>query len=180
MLRRLLIALLLIAASAQAMAQVNNEKYRDLFLVGDFGEVCTMCEVVVLCVADETIPANESIPASGSFTLYYLQTRTFWSQITTIWEWFIANFNSESLAQGHDRPVWIYTINAGNWSGPTVADAWIALEPPLLTFGESSVDRNNQAWINSHDATPLGFCQRLPLWDALDSIALHSGTGNPP
>jgi hypothetical protein len=35
----------------QAEAQVKIDRYRDYFLVGQFGEVCTMCEVIVLCEA---------------------------------------------------------------------------------------------------------------------------------
>ncbi|TDJ42288.1 MAG: hypothetical protein E2O50_06610, partial [Gammaproteobacteria bacterium] len=97
------------------------------------------------------------IPADGDFTLYHLRTRTFWSQITTIWEWFIANFDSESLAQGHDRPVWIYTIADNTWSGPKVIEAWVALEPPLLTFADTAVDRSNQAWLSAADGDSRDF-----------------------
>ena len=77
-----------------ALAQVNNPAYADYFLVGRFGEICTMCEAVVMCEAGENDTPHDAIPAEGSFKLYYLQTRTFWSQIATIWEWFVANFNS--------------------------------------------------------------------------------------
>jgi len=128
----------------------------------------------------DTVPAYELIPAAGNFTLYHLQTRTFWSQIATIREWFISNFNSESRAQGHDRPVWIYTIADNIWSGPKVIDAWVALEPPLLTFAETAVDRSNQAWLSAADGTPIGYCQRLPLWNSLETIAQTSGTEKQP
>jgi len=120
------------------------------------------------------------IPADGDFTLYHLRTRTFWSQITTIWEWFIANFDSESLAQGHDRPVWIYTIADNTWSGPKVIEAWVALEPPLLTFADTAVDRSNQAWLSAADGTPIGYCQRLPWWNSLETIAQTSDTEKQP
>ena len=176
----LLCATLLIAFSSPVIGQVNSEKYRDLFLVGDFGEVCTMCEIIVLCENAGEVPTHESLPAEGDFTLYHLQTRTFWSQISTIWEWFIANFSSESLAQGHDRPVWIYTSANKTWSGPEIVDAWIALEPPLLTFGNKTIDRRDQAWLNADDATPVGYCQRLPLWESLEIISLKSAAGKIP
>jgi hypothetical protein len=179
-LSNLLYATLLIALAHPAFGQVNNEKYQDLFLVGEFGEVCTMCEVIILCENTDTVPAYELIPAAGDFTLYHLQTRTFWSQIATLWEWFISNFNSESLAQGHDRPVWIYTVANSTWSGPETVDAWIALEPPLLTFGHKAIERSNQAWLDTDDATPVGYCQRLPLWKSLETIEQKSGAGDHP
>jgi len=171
---------LLIILFTPAHGQVNNEKYRDYFLVGEFGEVCTMCEIIVLCEKTATVPTYDSIPADGEFTLYHLQTRTFWSQITTIWDWFIANFSAASLAQGHERPVWIYTSSTDAWSGPEIANARIALEPPLLTFGDKRIDRINQAWLAADDASPLGYCQRLPLWESLEIIEQKNDRGGPP
>jgi len=160
-----------------AQSQVNSEKYQGMFLVGEFGEVCTMCEVIVLCETGDDAPAYEAIPAQGNFTVYHLQTRTFWSQMSTIWEWFIANFSSESLAQGHERPVSIYVINNGLWSAPEPIDAHIALEPPLLTFGDRQIDRTDRAWVVAAGHETIGYCQRLPLWDGLDVIAANSPEG---
>jgi len=180
MTRRILCALLLVICISPAFSQVNSEKYRGLFLVGEFGEICTMCEVTILCETGNQVPTFNSIPSAGSFTLYHLQTRTFWSQIATIWEWFIANFNSESLAPGHSRPVKVYAVESGTWSGHTTIEAQIALEPPVLTLGEHLVDRTNQAWMTAGDAIPLGYCQRMPLWDSLDIIEQNNGGGIQP
>src|SRR5210317_1358986 len=100
----LLLPLTLWFWSATLLAQVNMDAYRDYFLVGQFGEVCTMCEVTVLCEAGSELPADDAVPTGGDFTLYHLQTRTFWSQISTIWEWFISNFRQDELAaRGHTR-----------------------------------------------------------------------------
>lgn len=173
--RSLLCTMLFFAVTMPATAQVNSEKYRSLFLVGEFGEVCTMCEVIVICGEGDHTPEYDSIPADDSFTIYHLQTRTFWSQVSTIWEWFIANFSSESLVQGHTRPVWIYEIVGGRWTGPDVIEAHIALEPPLLSFGDRKIDRTNQAWLK--DGETVGYCRRLPLWESLDVIANETGGG---
>lgn len=153
-----------------ARAQVNSEKYQGMLLVGEFGEICTMCEAVLWCSADENQPVITEIPANGSFTVYHLQTRTFWSQVATIWEWFAANFDTESLAQGHERPVDIYAVKEGEWAAPVRLTAHIALEPPLLAFGDHLIDRADNSWIAASDKHRVGSCQRLPLWDALDVI----------
>ena len=65
---------LLLAALSLAVpvrAQVNIDAYRDYFLVGRFGEVCTMCEVVVLCEEGDAKPSDDAVPAAGDFTLYH-------------------------------------------------------------------------------------------------------------
>lgn len=156
-----------------AGAQVNNEAYRDYFLVGQFGEVCTMCEVVVLCERGLAVPVYERIPDSGDFTLYYIQTRTFWSQIATIWEWFVRNFSSNALAeQGHTRPVWIYEVGDGKWSGPEIIDGRFILDPGVIELDGFSIDRVDRAWLQ--EGQPTGFCQRLPLWESIEVFEAHA------
>ena len=177
--RPLLIAILISALALPATAQVNNEKYRGFLLVGEFGELCTMCEAIVLCEASNQLRTHTKIPAQSSFTLYHLQTRTFWSQITTIWEWFIANFDSESLAQGHARPVLVYQVNPNRWSGPTKTEVQLALEPPLISFSNLSIDRRDGRWIRDVDGETAGYCQRMPLWKSLDTIAANTAAETP-
>ena len=141
---------LLLAALSLAVpvpAQVNIDAYRDYFLVGRFGEVCTMCEVVVLCEEGDAKPSDDAVPAAGDFTLYHLQTRTFWSQVSTIREWFIANFSEEDLAaRGHTRPVHVYEVAAGKWSARKVVEARLVLNPPVIELGAHNIDRVSRAW----------------------------------
>jgi hypothetical protein len=161
-----------------AAAQVNEKAYANYFLVGQFGEVCTMCEVMVLCQAGAAKPQYPSVPDSGSFTLYHVQKRTFLSQVSTIWEWFIANFNSRKLAAGHRRPVIIHEIADGRWSAPTNGELQISLEPPRLAMSDGrEIDRTDRRWRQSAPPAEIGYCQRLPLWDAIDEIARHSTGG---
>lgn len=170
MIRRLLAALLLVQA-APALAQVNEKAYADYFLVGQFGEVCTMCEVMVLCEDGETAPTHSGIPEAGSFTLYHIHTRTFWSQVSTIWEWFIANFNSRSLAAGHSRPVTTYRVADGTWARLAGGDLHISLEPPLIVMPDGhEIDRRDRRWRQASPNADRGYCQRLPLWDAIGFI----------
>lgn len=161
-----------------AAAQVNRPEYADYFLVGRFGEICTMCEAIVLCQAGDTQPAYASIPAGGTYALYHVQTRTFWSQIATIWEWFIANFDSRSLAAGHSRPIDVYSVADGDWSGPRTLAAQVSLEPPSIVVGEYAIDRVERRWLLGPDARPVGYCQRLPLWQSLEIIDRRAG-GDP-
>lgn len=175
----LLCGLLLLVHTAQA--QVNMDAYRDYFLVGQFGEVCTMCEVIIIC---EDMPASEeriSIPDSGSFTLYHLQTRTFWSQIATIWEWFITNFRPDSLAaRGHTRPAIVYKVDNNAWLTQKEIEARLILDPGIVELGDTNIDRVNRQWLTSAGDAKLGYCRRLPLWESLDTIALHAGEAEQP
>ena len=158
---------LLLAALSLAVpvrAQVNIDAYRDYFLVGRFGEVCTMCEVVVLCEEGDAKPRDDTLPAAGDFTLYHLQTRTFWSQISTIREWFIANFTKEDLAaRGHARPVHVYEVAAGKWSARKVVEARLVLNPPVIELGDHNIHRVSRAWQRAETGEAKGYCARMPL-----------------
>ena len=160
-------------------AQVTVDAYRDYFLYGRFGEVCTMCEVIVLCDAGEDFPPGDAVPSGGDFTLYHLQTRTFWSQMSTIWEWFYSNFAQEDLAaRGHTRPVHVYRVSQGTWSAREIVEARLVLDPGVLEFGDHDIDRVTRAWRRADTNAQVGYCTRLPLWGALESIEANApGTG---
>jgi len=175
-----LVAAALLAAGT-AQAQVNDPRFRDYFLVGEFGEVCTMCEVAVLCQAGDAPPPADTVPAAGDFTLYMLHTRTFWSQVSTIWDWFISNFSSTPLVGGHDRPVTEYNVANGAWAAPTEHSMHISLEPALLAMDDGKeVDRVNRRWQRTGTGEALGYCARLPLWDTLEVIEARAPRGAQP
>ena len=136
-----------------------------------------MCEAVVLCAPGES-PAPAAIPDNGSFTLYHLETRTFWSQVATIREWFIANFTTDALATGgHARPVRIITVTAGAWRNPETTEARLTLEPGVIEIADRSIDRVDRRWL--HEGEPVGYCRRLPLWSSLAAIENHAGATEP-
>jgi len=171
---------LILALPLPASGQINDPAYADYFLVGRFGEMCTMCEAIVICAANDSITQHESIPDNGSFTLYHLQTRTFWSQIATIWEWFITNFDRDSLAAaGHTRPVKVYTITEGIWSEAQVLQAQVSLDPAAIVIEDQTIDRVERLWLHGATRQPAGFCHRLPLWESLDIIAGHQRDATP-
>ena len=157
--------------SPKPLAQPDNTPYLDLLLFSQFGEFCTMCEAVLLCQKGETIPAYEQIPAEGSFTVFHLETRTFWSQVMTIWEWFIDNFKDKPIS-GHNRPVNIVSVNDGQWGVLQTYSLHIDIDPPLLTIENQVINRRSQAWLRN--GADIGYCQRLPLWESLDIIAANA------
>jgi len=172
----LIIAVLM---TSSAFAQVNIEAYRDYFLVGQFGEVCTMCEVVVVCERGSDFPAEDSLSDTGDYLIYHLQTRTFWSQISTIWEWFISNFTADALAaRGHTRPVHVYTVVGGIWSAKEIIEGRLVLDPGVLEFGDYTIDRVTRAWQEEDTGARVGYCSRLPLWDTLETIAARTPQGD--
>ena len=157
-------------------AQVNDPAYRDYFLVGEFGEICTMCEVAVLCEAGDAQPAHDTVPESGDFTLYHIQTRTFWSQVSTIWEWFLSNFSPGSV-DGHTRPVHVHRVENGSFAPMTVVEARVTLEAPYIDMGSERIERVDRQW-QSADGQGIGYCQQLPLWETLDEITARSPGGS--
>jgi hypothetical protein len=176
---RWLIVAAVLTMAAPVRAQVNIDAYSDYFLVGRFGEVCTMCEVVVLCQAGESPPREDAVPPDGDFSLYHLQTRTFWSQMSTIWEWFISNFTAEDLAaRGHTRPVHVYRVAEGQWLSKEIVEARLVLDPGILEFGDRNIDRISRAWSRADTGAEVGYCSRLPLWDALESIEANAPEGD--
>jgi len=162
--------LVLISFSLEA-----ESKDGELLLYSQFGEFCTMCEAVLLCGKNYNTD-SDSIPNDGNYTLYHLKTRTFWSQISTIWEFFIKNFEGYEV-KGHTRPVRIFEIMNNVWQQKGVYEAEILLDPNLIKVDSIEIDRNNNSWLNK-DGNSLGYCQRLPLWDSLDVIDSKTSVGN--
>lgn len=91
-------ALLLVVLEGTAHAQQEPAEPPGYLLVGDFGEICTMCEAMLVCQAGAEPPAGGTLPDGGSFTLYHVHTRSFWSQVYTIWEVFASQFSDRPRA----------------------------------------------------------------------------------
>ena len=164
-----------ILTNTQSSAQINNEAHKEYFLIGRFGEVCTMCEVVVLCEAGTQEPTHAGVPDRGNFTLYHLNTRTFWSQISTIWEYFISNLTTASLEKrGHGRPADVYTIIDGVWGTQETIEARLILDPAVIELDNTKINRVNREWLSATSDQSLGYCQSLPLWGALETISQNT------
>ena len=161
-----LIFTILILLSLEVRSQ-NSVIQEELLLYSQFGEFCTMCEAVLLCEEGEEKSYN-FIPNTGNFTLYHLRTRTFLSQISTIWEFFIKNFDGYEI-KGHKRPVNIITIDSNQWSKPMTSDAEISIDPGLIYIEDRMINRVNNEWMNNANES-IGFCYRLPLWASIEKI----------
>jgi hypothetical protein len=178
---RAALAVLALLAAGPAAAQVNEARFRDYFLVGQFGEVCTMCEVAVLCTAGTVPPGSDVVPTGGDFTLYLVHTRTFWSQVSTIWEYFVSNFTSATLVDGHERPVTVYEVAGGTWLVPQQRTLRLSLEPARIAIDDGrEIDRVGRRWQRSADGESLGYCSRLPLWDTIAVVDAKAPTGEQP
>ena len=161
-----LIFTILILLSLEVSSQ-NSVIQEELLLYSQFGEFCTMCEAVLLCEESEEKSYN-FIPNTGNFTLYHLRTRTFLSQISTIWEFFIKNFDGYEI-KGHKRPVNIITIDSNQWSKSMTSDAEISIDPGLIYIEDRMINRVNNEWMNNANES-IGFCYRLPLWASIEKI----------
>ena len=139
----------------------------ELLLYSQFGEFCTMCEATLVC-AEGKNEIDEKFLERESYLLIHLETRTFWSQIATIWEFFIRNFDRYQI-KGHSRPVNLYSSENGEWFDIEITTAEISLDPNLIKIKQFLIDRETQDWIN-HKELNIGSCKRLPLWETLAYI----------
>ncbi len=168
-----IVALVITISLLYSTAEVEAGDESSLLLYSQFGEFCTMCEAVLLCENTNTKDVHKALPQSGQFTLYHLKPRTFWSQISTIWEFFIKNFNDDAV-KGHRRPVSIIKVDENNWSHPRVGAAQISIDPNTIYIEEKMIDRENNQWIELDTHNHIGYCYRLPLWESLEIIAKHN------
>jgi len=169
----LIFFIVVLGTQAQEMKSKNNE----LLLYSQFGEFCTMCEATLVCTEGENNIDNTFLDRE-SYLLIHLQTRTFWSQISTIWEFFIRNFDGYQI-KGHSRPVKIYSSDKGEWLGIDITTAQISVDPNLIQIKQFLIDRETQDWINYKEEI-IGSCERLPLWETLSYIdqKLQESEGN--
>ncbi len=158
-----LLFFLLFFSNIQSDDRGANE---ELLLYSQFGEFCTMCEAIILCNKDKS-EINHLYLDQDSYLLFHIETRTFWSQLSTIWEFFIRNFDGYEI-KGHSRPAKLYSSQNGKWTSESIT-AEISIDPNLIKLGEIVINRETENW-SKVDKSEIGFCERLPLWETLSYI----------
>jgi len=164
-------------AAGMAGTSVHAAEEDYLLLMNRFGELCTMCEAVVLCadgdVSAVTVP-DLGAPATGPFTIYHFQTKTFWGQVATIWT-YLKRWVEPIVRE--ERPVRIYTVGTGGVAAPGRSleerMASLSIEPPLLDVGARRINRETSAWEDAQ-GQPVGTCARLPIKEGLGFVKAHS------
>ena len=159
----LIFFIMILDAQAQEIKSENSE----LLLYSQFGEFCTMCEAILVCT-DEKNEINDAFLDRESYLLIHLETRTFWSQISTIWEFFIRNFEGYQI-KGHSRPAMLYSSKMGNWFDIEATSAEVSIDPNLIKIKQFMIDRETQDWIDRKEKR-IGTCARIPLWETLTYI----------
>ena len=142
---------------------VQPQEY--MLLNSRFGELCSMCEAMVLCT--EHGPDGSPQPPA---TLLHFQTKTFWGQVRTIWEYLI---RWVAPVSGNTRPVYLYVEQADS-SGRLASDAHVlsadfSLDPPLIRLDDRQIERWSGQWLDAGGEV-VGQCRRLPLRETLEVI----------
>ncbi len=64
----------------------------------------------------------------------------------------------------------VYEVVNGKWPQPRTVQAQVSLEPPVIALRGHEIDRTNRRWHRGPELEPVGYCQRLPLWESIDII----------
>ncbi len=63
----------------------------------------------------------------------------------------------------------IISVKETDWSAPALGQVRISVDPDLIFLNDTKINRLNNQWMNNDNKT-LGFCQRLPLWESIETI----------
>ncbi|MDG2244020.1 MAG: hypothetical protein P8L66_11060 [Rhodospirillaceae bacterium] len=135
-------------------------------LMSQFGELCTMCEAYVRCSAEQ--PAASNPPR---FTLFYFETKTFWGQIATIWDYFAKWFDPVTSEK---RPATVFkfiTTGPPNITAPVTA--YLSVADATIDIDGTRIDRNTLAWMADGGDT-IGSCRRLGIPESMAMIEANS------
>lgn len=135
-------------------------------LMSQFGELCTMCEAYVQCSAEQ--PTTSNAPA---FTLYYFETKTFWGQIATIWDYFAKWFDPVTSEK---RPATVFKftpIEQPNVTTPVTA--YLSVADATIDIDGTRINRNTLAWF-ANDGATIGSCSRLGIPESMAMIENNS------
>lgn len=132
-------------------------------LMSQFGELCTMCEAYLRCT-----PGPDAADTGRAETLYFFETKTFWGQIATIWDYFAMWFDPVTSEK---RPATIYRV-----ATPDSADAVVPTETYLsvidakIEIDGTWINRESGEWFTAEDSK-IGMCSRKGIGESMAAIA---------
>ena len=134
-------------------------------LMSQFGEICTMCVAYLQCRPKQT---DET--AGENFALYYFETKSFWGQIATIWDYFAVWFDPVT---SETRPATIYRFSSdanGNVRIPT--NAYLSVADAKIEIDNTWIDRDTSEWY-SDSGENIGSCRRLGIPESIHMVSIN-------
>lgn len=132
-------------------------------LMSQFGELCTMCEAYLRCIPDSSGATSER-----QETLYYFQTKTFWGQVATIWDYFARWFDPVT---SEERPATIYRVSTPSSEDAVVPTlTYLSVADAKVEIDGTWVDRNSGEWFTADDSK-IGMCSRKGIGESMAAIA---------
>jgi len=150
-----------VAAQSAEDLQVTPDWGDYPLLMSQFGELCTMCVAYLYCVPEE------SGTPDARYALYHFQTKDFWGQIATIWDYFAIWFDPVT---SESRPAVIYdamALNQAQTSAETIA--YLDEAENRVEIGGTWIDRQTAAWFDETDQR-IGTCIRPGIPEAMEFI----------
>lgn len=132
-------------------------------LMSQFGELCTMCEAYLRCT-----PTPEGRQSGREETLYFFETKTFWGQIATIWDYFAMWFDPVTSEK---RPATIYRVTSPEDDDSVVqTETYLSVVDAKIEIDGTWVNRDSGAWFAADD-TAIGMCSRKGIGESMAAIA---------
>lgn len=160
----LLFSVLTPSSTAQAPDNLATPDWGDYpLLMSQFGELCTMCEAYLKCIPNPT-----AADAGRNETLYFFQTKTFWGQIATIWDYFAMWFDPVTSEK---RPATIYRIATPDSENAVVpTEAYLSVIEDKIEIDGTWINRESGAWFAA-DGSTIGKCSRKGIGESMAAIA---------
>jgi len=160
--RNSLAAMMLVVSTAAlpTQAQVKDRDNPPLLLASQFGELCTMCVAYLRCTRTHADPDH--------FDLYYIQQKSFWGQLATIWDWGTVLFRDQPKSESRDVVIYRqFRDERGDLARIVLADerAHLSMRRARIEVPTGWIDRRTARWSDAQDRA-IGQCTRVLPKDA--------------
>ena len=158
-------------ASTQVWAQESETQFVTPdwgdypLLMSQFGEICTMCVAYLQCQPEQS---DESV--NEYFALYYFETKTFWGQIATIWDYFAKWFDPVT---SETRPATIYRFSSEVDRNVRIPPtAYLSVADAKIEIDNTWIDRDTTEWYSASDEK-IGSCKRLGIPESTHMVSTN-------